>query len=133
MLVRSYHRQHCEDHGGDKKVVEVGEDVSVNEGDAGVVALEEDCEDGTGQEGGGQEDTVGRDTQSQGDLGHRLDTTGVFSKESVYNRPFGPRSLDCSSISQLVIRGEWNLLLTASCFNQPIEPGYFSVYSTLLY
>ena len=67
----------------------------MNEGDAGVVALEEDCEDGAGEEGSGEDDTVGRDTR-QGDLGHRLDTTGVCSQESGYSRPFGPRSLDCS-------------------------------------
>ena len=66
----SYHGEHGEDHVGDEEVVEVSEDVSVDEGDAGVVALEEDCEDRAEQEGDGQEDTVGRDTQGQAELGH---------------------------------------------------------------
>ena len=65
-FVFPYHDGQCQETHVDQEVVEVGEDAPVDEGNACIVLLQENCQDGTGDQGRGEDESV--NSLAEGDV-----------------------------------------------------------------
>ena len=69
-MVNLYHDEHCDECHVDQQIVEVGEYAPVDEGNACIVLIEENCQDRAGHQGRGEDETVSSLAESVGSWGH---------------------------------------------------------------